>query len=128
MQPATSAAKVVVVDDSPILLEATSSTLEDAGYRVFAVDNPLMLPALVRRERPDLIILDLNMPTIRGDDAASIIHRLGVDVSRRVVLYSDAKDLPTIAQKAGVAASISKSVSEEELLCRVSELLRGNAA
>ncbi len=118
-----SSRKVVVVDDSPVLLEATSGTLEDAGYQVFAIDNPLMLPSLVRRENPDLIILDLNMPTIRGDDAATIIHRLGVDVSRKVVLYSDAKDLPAIAQKAGVAAAISKAVSEEELLVRVAELI-----
>ncbi len=37
VQPATPAAKVVVVDDSPILLEATSSELEAAGWRVYAV-------------------------------------------------------------------------------------------
>ena len=115
--------KIVVVDDSPVLLEATSSVLEDAGYQVFAIDNPLMLPALVRRESPDLIILDLNMPTIRGDDAANIIQRLGVDVSKKVILYSDARDLPEIAKKAGIAGCISKAVTEEELVARVAAFL-----
>jgi DNA-binding response OmpR family regulator len=127
MQQTQGSQKVVVVDDSPVLLEATCSILEEAGYRVFPVDNPLMLPSLVRRESPDLIILDLNMPTIRGDDAATIIHRLGVDVAKRVVLYSDDRNLPAIAKKAGVAGSISKAVSEEELVSRVAAMLKSAA-
>lgn len=115
--------KIIVVDDSPILLEATRGVLEDAGYDAVALENPLLLPAMVRKENPDLIVLDLNMPAIRGDDVAAIITRLGVDVSRRVILYSDARDLPEVADKAGVGGWVSKASPEEDLLGCIKALL-----
>lgn len=121
--PQSSQRTVVIVDDSPVMLEATMLTLEDAGYRVVTLDNPLMLPGVVRHEGPDLILLDVNMPLIRGDDVAGIIRRMGVDVGKLVVLFSDDRELPAIAERAGAAGCIAKSTPPDELAARVAEFI-----
>lgn len=122
-EPQASQRTVVIVDDSPVMLEATLLTLEDAGYRVVALDNPLMLPGVVRHESPDLILLDVNMPLIRGDDVAGIIRRMGVDVGKMVVLFSDDRELPAIAERAGAAGSIAKSTAPDELAAKVGDFI-----
>lgn len=118
---------VVLVDDSAVMLEATTLTLEDAGYRVIAIDNPLMLPGVVRHQSPDLILLDVNMPSIRGEDVAGIIRRMGVDVGNLVVLFSDERELPAIATRAGAAGSIAKSTPPEELAAKVGDFIKKRA-
>lgn len=124
LSPAEAASPtVLVVDDSAVMLEATSLTLEDAGYRVVTLDNPLILPSVVRQEHPDLILLDVNMPMIRGEDVAAIIRRMGVDVSKCVVLFSDARDLDAVTARAGAAGFIPKSSSPEELSAAVARFL-----
>lgn len=78
--------KIVIVDDSPVVLEATAAALEEAGYTVIQVLNPLTLPAVMRRERPDLVLLDVKMPAVSGDVAIKILGAAG---EGKVVLYSD---------------------------------------
>src|ERR1700690_2564248 len=54
--------KILVVDDNPITLKVLSSVLESKGYEVFtAVDGPEAF-TIVRREKPDLILLDIFFP------------------------------------------------------------------
>jgi two-component system sensor histidine kinase/response regulator len=54
--------KILVVDDNPITLKVLSSALESKGYEVFtAVDGPEAF-TIVRREKPDLILLDIFFP------------------------------------------------------------------
>ena len=56
------AKKILVVDDDPVILKALSWDLEHAGYEVLtAVDGPDAF-AVVRRQRPDLILLDIFFP------------------------------------------------------------------
>jgi len=54
--------KILVVDDNPVTLKALSLALEPKGYEVFtAVDGPEAF-TIVRREKPDLILLDIFFP------------------------------------------------------------------
>lgn len=54
--------KILVVDDNPITLKVLSSALESKGYEVFtAADGPEAF-TIVRREKPDLILLDIFFP------------------------------------------------------------------
>ena len=113
--------KVVLLDDSPIVRAATRDALEEAGMHVVAIDNLFLLGTTVRHERPDLVLLDVVMPLVGGDDVAKIVRENRQVAAVPFVLYSDAPE-QTLEEKAaecGAVGFIPKSVSEEELAKRV---------
>ncbi len=118
-------AKILVVDDSQILLESTALALEDAGHEVRTLDNPLSVAAVVRRERPDLMLIDLNMPTLTGDMVTRIVSQYGVTKTMKVILYSDVdeSELARRTQACGATGYISKRFTGPELAKRVGQIL-----
>ena len=61
-----SRAKILVVDDDPDIIKATTRVLEVRGYQVIAALNGEECLRKIQEERPDLIILDLLMPKLDG--------------------------------------------------------------
>ena len=62
-------ALVMMVDDESVLIEITQAFLEDAGYRRFiSTTDSTEAIALLLRERPHVLLLDLNMPKMSGFD------------------------------------------------------------
>jgi CheY-like chemotaxis protein len=59
-------AKILVVDDDPDIIKATTRVLETRGYQVIAALNGEECLEKIREEEPDLIILDLLMPRLDG--------------------------------------------------------------
>jgi len=59
-------ATILVVDDDPDIIKATTRVLESQGYRVIAALNGEECLEKIREEKPDLIILDLLMPKLDG--------------------------------------------------------------
>jgi CheY-like chemotaxis protein len=59
-------ALVLVVDDDEYIVRILSEVLLDEGYRVVAAHDGAEAIALVRRERPDVVLLDLMMPNVSG--------------------------------------------------------------
>ncbi len=66
MITATATRTILVVDDDPDVLTYLRTVLEDGGYRPVCVDNGRDGLARARRERPDLICLDIAMPEPTG--------------------------------------------------------------
>ncbi len=60
--PATEKKKILVVDDNEIILKTTSMKLQSAGYEVFTALEGSEGVALVRKEKPDLVLLDITFP------------------------------------------------------------------
>ena len=118
--------RILVVDDSPVLLAATRLSLESAGYAVLALDNPLSVPHVIRKEKPSLVLLDVNMPTMNGSTVMRIVKSM-VDGSRtRVVLFSNL-DEPALVKEAtdcGAHGWIRKSLTEPELLEKVASFIK----
>ncbi|MBI4498820.1 MAG: response regulator [Chloroflexi bacterium] len=69
--------RVVVVDDEPVLLNLWSSLLVEEGYAVQACQDARQCPDLVRQYRPDLLILDLHVPTVHH--AETVIQAIRSD-------------------------------------------------
>ena len=65
--------KILVVDDDLAVLATISLGLRRAGYHVFQVDSGLPAIQICRREKPDLAILDMNLPDITGLQVAQTI-------------------------------------------------------
>jgi len=58
--------KVLVCDDEPYIVESVSYVVRKAGYEVVVAEDGLEALNAVKRERPDLVFLDIMMPKISG--------------------------------------------------------------
>ncbi len=67
--------KALVVDDNGNNLMLEKDLLEVAGFEVFEAENAAGGIALARREKPDVIIMDVRLPDMRGTEAAKILRQ-----------------------------------------------------
>jgi CheY-like chemotaxis protein len=79
-------AKILVVDDDPDFVLVSRMILEAEGYEVIEAANGSEALETMRRQRPDLILLDVMMSTTLE----------GVTVSREIASDPDLKDVPII--------------------------------
>src|SRR3954469_2036293 len=116
---------ILVIDDNAVVLEATRATLEQAGFRVVTRDRPNGAVVAVLNERPDLVLLDVNMPNMTGDSLADILGRTRATRGTLVVLYSSlpANALRMKALTAGAHGFIQKTGVQTELVRQVRAFL-----
>jgi two-component system, cell cycle response regulator DivK len=67
--------KALVVDDNGNNLTLEKDLLEVAGFEVFVSENATNGIAMARKEKPDVIIMDVRLPDLRGTDAAVILRQ-----------------------------------------------------
>jgi two-component system cell cycle response regulator DivK len=67
--------KALVVDDNANNLLLAKDLLEVAGFEVFQAENAADGIAIARREKPDIIIMDVRLPDMRGTQAARILRQ-----------------------------------------------------
>lgn len=111
-----SAARVVVVDDHPLFVEALSAALVAAGVEVVGVavrgDEVL---GLVAETRPDAVLLDLSMP---GGDGYTCLQQLRTEHPDVAVVVVSGADVPVAASKVlklGASGFVGKAVSAPDL-------------
>lgn len=116
--------KVLVIDDDEQCLKLTARMLRAAGYDVTTRCDVIGTSAAVSAHRPDLVLIDLNMPTINGDRLVPLVRR-ALSKPPLVVLYSGASqgELRERAAACCADASIPKALPPEQFLARVAELL-----
>lgn len=114
--------KILLVDDEPFLLNAISALLRGAGYDVATCEQWVGVAGLVRSFEPDVILLDYNMPSLRGDDICRALKRNATERPMRVLLFSSEpeNDLRHIAERCGADGFICKHVPSAELVMRIS--------
>src|SRR5689334_9001589 len=66
---------ILVVDDTPANLDVLCTMLRDRGYRVRVATNGARALAAARAERPELVMLDVNMPVMNGYDVCRELKR-----------------------------------------------------
>lgn len=67
--------KALVVDDNANNLTLEKDLLEIAGFEVFVADNAAGGIAIARKEKPDIIVMDVRLPDMRGTEAAKILRQ-----------------------------------------------------
>ena len=124
-------AKILLVDDDQDFVEATKLVLESKPYEVIVAYNGDEGLAKARRDRPDLIILDIIMPVKDGFNAAEELKK-DSDLSKIPVLmltsFSQRVGETSLSVSQGLTLDtedyVDKPVSPEELLRRVERLLK----
>jgi CheY-like chemotaxis protein len=91
MQQATSK-RVLIVDDNEQILKATASYLRERGFDVIEAVSPFGVSALVSENRPDLFVLDVMMPAMKGDGLLGILRRQPSGRAVPAIFYSSAED------------------------------------
>src|SRR5262245_56899298 len=114
---------ILVVDDEPSIAEIARDYLHHAGYAVLtAGDGPAAL-STVRARRPDLVVLDLGLPTLDGLDVARALRREGnVPI---IMLTARSEESDRLAGlELGADDYMTKPFSPRELVARVRSVLR----
>ena len=125
--------KVLVVDDDERYLKMTERLLRSVGYEVVTRADVLGTSFVVTSERPDVVLVDLNMPMVNGDRLVPLMTRNRFEppyFSPYVVLYSgvDEKVLAHRAEECGADASIPKGLEPKEFLARLAHCFSKAAA
>ncbi len=90
--------RILIVDDEEDLLKVTLLRLKKTGYEVFGGANGQQALDFVRQIVPDLVILDVYLPVMNGDDVAKILKKDEQLKHIPVILIS--ADVETLAQRA----------------------------
>jgi CheY-like chemotaxis protein len=117
---------IVVVDDCEVTLASTAETLERAGYRVLTRDRPAGCIAMMLQEKPDLVLLDVCMPTVSGDTLVKLFSKASPNSGTIILLYS-ALDEPLLKSKAkgsGAHGYVMKTNDGAALLRAIRRYLR----
>ncbi len=119
------AKKILIVEDNDLNLKLFKDLLEAHGYETIEIRDGLEAVAVVKRHRPDLILMDIQLPEISG-----------LDITKKIKADKDICDIPIIAVtafamkddeekilKAGCQSYISKPISIVSFLDTIRKFL-----
>lgn len=114
---------ILVVDDEPKIMKLARDYLERNGFRVLPAADGETALAMARRDQPDLVVLDLNLPQMDGLDVCRTLRRES-DVPI-IMLTARAEETDRlIGLELGADDYITKPFSPRELVARVRTVLR----
>lgn len=116
---------VVYVEDEPAVQRLVAYWLEDAGFRVLVAGDGAAGLALIRAERPDLVVTDALMPIMTGDELVEVLHN-DPDLCAIPIIMATAAASPLRVQRMkalGCTAVIAKPLEEAAFLAVVDEAL-----
>jgi len=115
--------RVIVVDDSEVVLLMSSAALQSAGYEVKTLMRWEELDGALKEFRPDLILFDVNMPEMYGDFALMFFKEERDITDIPILLYSDIDvgELEQRAKDCGADGFVSKTWGVERMVEVVGE-------
>ena len=115
---------ILLVDDDPFILSATAQLLRAADHEVHTCQEWAGVAATVRAKSPHLILVDYNMPSLKGDDLCAILKR-NMGGSSKIVIYSSEpeSDLVRIVAACGADGYIRKNKPGHLLLEEIATIL-----
>lgn len=120
------ARQVLIIEDEPALSESIQYSLEREGYEVLTADDGAVGIDLVRKHSPDLVLLDLMLPSMTGLDVLRAI-RTQSTVPVIIVTARDAEPDKVAGLELGADDYVTKPFSMRELVARVGANMRRSA-
>lgn len=120
------AMKILAVEDDPNLLQTLVYNLKREGYTALTASTGTDAVEVARRERPDLIILDLMLPEMSGLDVCRIVRQEMTVPILMLTARTEETD-KIIGLELGADDYVTKPFSMRELLARVRSMLRRSA-
>jgi CheY-like chemotaxis protein len=114
--------RILVVDDDPNIRELLSQEFTEAGYLVSLAPNGRDAIAVVRRDRPDLVVLDVMMPEMNGFDVAAVLKNDPQTMDIPIVILSIVQDRDR-GFRLGVDRYLTKPIDTDLLFREVDTLI-----
>ncbi len=119
--------KILVVEDDPAILKGLDASLREEHYKVLTATDGEKCHQILKREKVDLIILDIMLPKKHGFDVCRDIRKEGIDTPI-IFLTSKKEEMDKVlGLELGADDYVTKPFSIRELLARVKALLRRRA-
>jgi CheY-like chemotaxis protein len=118
-------AQVLVIDDSDIARRSMTRALKAAGLVVIDLPSPIGATSAILRKSVRVVVIDVHMPSMRGDKLAALFRKSDRLAHLKIVLASgaDASLLKELADEVKADAIVSKSEGNEALVRAVRKLL-----
>ena len=122
------APKILIVDDEAyirLLIEQALEDLEDDGVELLTADDGQEALETIRTEKPDLVFLDVMMPTMNGFDVCHTVkHKLRLDKVYVVMLTAKGQEFDRQkGREAGADTYMTKPFDPDELFNKAVEVL-----
>jgi len=114
--------RILVVDDEANIRELLTQEFTEAGYTVVTAANGREAVAEVRRQRPDLIVLDVMMPEMNGFDVAAVLRNDPQTLDIPIIILSIVQDRER-GFRLGVDRYLTKPINTDVLFREVGALL-----
>lgn len=122
--------KVVLVDDHSLCRNGLTDLLQQRGNMQVcaATGDPTKVVGLLREHRPDLVVLDLRMPTTDGLTLLRHLRAEGIDTPALILTMSDSQDDLAAALRAGVKGYLLKDMEPDDVIAAIGRAARGELA
>ena len=122
LSPADLNKTILVVDDEAPMRELLKQQLSAEGYRVREAKDGRDAIAKVKKQLPDLVILDVNMPDMTGFDVAAVLKHNPQSMNVPIIMLSVAEEQES-GYRLGVDKYLLKPINTQELIDEVTYLL-----
>ncbi len=119
-------AVIAVVDDEPDILELISIILTKANFQCYLFSNPNELFEFLKKERCDLIILDINLPDMDGYEICKFLKQNPLYVNIPIIMLSARGEEidKVLGLELGADDYVTKPFSSREFVARIKSVLR----
>lgn len=127
MEPTTPTKKIIIVEDNANLADIYKTRLELIGYTCFLAYNGITALYFIQKELPDLVLLDLMVPDIAGDEILAKMRtsEWGKDIPVFIISNLSEEDAPTGLRELGIAGYVVKAnLQNDQLDQLVNNILR----
>ncbi|MFK7984852.1 MAG: response regulator [Sandaracinaceae bacterium] len=110
--------RILLVDDDPRMTRITARVLEKAGFEVESTNHSFGVLNLVAVSRPDVVVIDLKMPGLRGTELLELLRADPELAGTRVVLFSGVveHELRAYAESANADGYLHKTAGPAALV------------
>lgn len=117
---------IAIVEDDPVINQMYRMKFEASGFNVSTASDGEAGVELVKKTNPDIILLDIQMPHMHGDEALALIRQLPSHKSTPVIILTNVgkEEAPATLKNLGVSSYIVKAeLTPSQVVIRVKETL-----
>ena len=118
-------AAVLIVDDSRTIVRALQLMLEREGYLTFSAADGVQAIAMTKRQRPDVVLMDVVMPNMNGFEATRALVNDPLTAAIPVIMMSGTEQVSDRAWgiRLGAKGFLAKPIDKEELLGKIRSVI-----